>query len=115
MDAKTCLEKLSYVGTLSAATVDAEGAPQLRCVSAIHYEPDALYFFTARGKSFCRELERDGRVQLLGPTRLTRNRPIWPTSTPAAPGASASSLKSGIWPWSISIWASARFFGKPTP
>ena len=57
MDAKTCLEKLGYVGVLSFATVDRWGAPQVRCVSAVHYEPEALYFFTARGKDFCRELE----------------------------------------------------------
>lgn len=69
MDAKTCLQKLQYVGVLTFATVDAEGAPQLRQISAIHYEPDALYFFTARGKAFCRQLLTDGRVQILGYTR----------------------------------------------
>ena len=69
MDAKTCLEKLGYVGVLSFATVDRWGAPQVRCVSAVHYEPEALYFFTARGKDFCRELERDGRVQVMGYTK----------------------------------------------
>ena len=69
MDAKTCLQKLQYVGVLAFATVDADGAPQLRNISAIHYEPDAIYFFTARGKDFCRELLADGRVQALGYTR----------------------------------------------
>lgn len=69
MDAKTCLQKLQYVGVLAFATVDAAGAPQLRNISAIHYEPDAIYFFTARGKDFCRELLTDGRVQALGYTR----------------------------------------------
>lgn len=69
MDAKTCLQKLQYVGVLAFATMDAAGAPQLRNISAIHYEPDAIYFFTARGKDFCRELLADGRVQALGYTR----------------------------------------------
>ena len=69
MDALTCLKKLQYVGVLSFATVDGEGNPQVRNISAIHYEPDALCFFTARGKSFCRELLSDGRVQILGYTR----------------------------------------------
>lgn len=69
MDAKTCLQKLQYVGVLAFATVDADGAPQVRNISAIHYEPDAIYFFTARGKDFCRELLSDGRVQILGYTR----------------------------------------------
>ena len=69
MDAKTCLKKLEYVGVLAFATVDAQGNPQVRNISVVHYEPDALYFFTARGKDFCRELLEDGRVQILGYTR----------------------------------------------
>lgn len=69
MDAETCLKKLEYVGVLAFAITDENGAPQVRNISAIHYEPDGLYFFTARGKSFCDELIRDGRVQILGYTR----------------------------------------------
>ena len=69
MDAETCLKKLQYVGVLAFATVDAQGNPQVRNISAIHYEPEALYFFTARGKEFCRELLADGRVQILAYTR----------------------------------------------
>ena len=69
MDARTCLQKLQYVGVLAFATVDEEGAPQVRNISAVHYEPDAIYFFTARGKDFCREPLSDGRVQILGYTR----------------------------------------------
>lgn len=63
MDAQTCLNKLRYVGVLSFATVDGEGNPQVRNISAIHYEPDALYFFTARGKDFCKELLARGRCK----------------------------------------------------
>ena len=69
MDAKTCLQKLQYVGVLAFATVDESGNPQVRNISAIHYEPDSLYFFTARGKDFCKELLSDGRVQILGYTK----------------------------------------------
>lgn len=69
MDVKTCLQKLQYVGVLAFATVDGHGAPQVRNISAIHYEPEALYFFTAKGKDFCRQLLADGRVQLLGYTK----------------------------------------------
>lgn len=69
MDAKTCLQKLEYVGVLAFATVDTDGNPQVRNISAIHYEPEALYFFTARGKAFCQELLVDGRVQVLGYTK----------------------------------------------
>ncbi len=69
MDAKICLQKLQYVGVLAFATVDEYGNPQIRNISAIHYEPDAMYFFTARGKNFCKELLADGRVQILGYTK----------------------------------------------
>lgn len=69
MDLAGCLKKMKLVGVLAFATVDKEGAPQIRNISAIHYEPDALYFFTARGKSFCKELMEDGRVQILCYTR----------------------------------------------
>lgn len=69
MDAKTCLQKLKYVGVLAFATVDEHGAPQIRNISAIHYEPEAMYFFTAKGKDFCRQLLSDGRVQILGYTK----------------------------------------------
>lgn len=70
MDAKTCLQKLQLVGVLSFATVDGEGNPQIRCISAIHYDEESFYFFTARGKNFCRELLEDGRVQILAYTRF---------------------------------------------
>lgn len=69
MDLATCLKKMELVGVLAFATVDSHGAPQIRNISAIHYEENALYFFTARGKNFCRELEEDGRVQILAYTK----------------------------------------------
>jgi len=69
MNAKVCLQKLKNVGVLAFATVDEYGNPQVRNISAIHYEPEAMYFFTARGKDFCKELLSDGRVQILGYTR----------------------------------------------
>ena len=70
MDAQTCLEKLRLIGTLDFANVAADGSPQVRCISAIHYEPDAMYFLTSRGKPFARELERDGRIQAVGRSRF---------------------------------------------
>lgn len=69
MNAETCLKKLQLVGVLSFATVGLDGTPRVRCISAIHYESDAMYFFTARGKNFCRELLKDGRVQMLAYTK----------------------------------------------
>lgn len=68
MDAATCLKKCELVGVLAFATIGKNGEPQIRNISAIHYEPDAIYFFTARGKDFCSELKEDGRVQILAYT-----------------------------------------------
>lgn len=70
MNSETCLQKLKLCGVLSFATVDQNGGPQIRCISAVHYEKDSLYFFTARGKAFCDELLSDGRVQILAYTRF---------------------------------------------
>lgn len=64
-----CLQKLQWIGILHVATVDSDGKPQVRCVSALHFEPDAIYFFTARGKSFAHQLEQSGLVQMEGLTR----------------------------------------------
>ena len=69
MDAMTCLKKLGYVGVLDFATVDEDGAPQVRKISAIHFEGTDIYFLTARGKYFASQLKRDGRVQILGYTK----------------------------------------------
>ena len=43
MDVMTCLKKLGYVGVLNFATVDEDGAPQVRNISAIHYEGTDIY------------------------------------------------------------------------
>lgn len=69
MDIETCIKKLGYVGVLSFAIVDEDGAPQVRNISAIHYEGTDIYFLTARGKSFAEQLMNDGRVQILGYTK----------------------------------------------
>ena len=69
MDIETCIKKLGYVGVLDFATVDENGAPQVRNISAIHYEGTTLCFLTARGKTFARQLKADGRVQILGYTK----------------------------------------------
>lgn len=84
MNAETCLKKLGYVGVLAFATVDSAGAPQVRNISAIHYEEDAVYFFTARGKDFCRELLADGRVQVLGYTKYKEMIRLSGTARPVA-------------------------------
>lgn len=70
MNLQTCLQKLKLVGTLDVANVAADGSPQVRCISAFHYEPDAVCFLTSRGKPFACDLLRDGRIQAVGRTRF---------------------------------------------
>ena len=59
-----------HVGVLNFATVDKNGKPQVRCISAIHFEEESFWFLTARGKDFYRELIADGNVQILAYTRF---------------------------------------------
>ena len=70
MNAEICLEKLKEIGVLSFATVDENNDPQIRNISAIHYDKDSFYFFTARGKEFCKQLLDNGKVQILGYSSL---------------------------------------------
>lgn len=86
MDAKTCLEKMKLAGTLAMATVDASGAPQVRCVSAVHYEPYAVCFFTARGKEMTRQLMADGRIQTMVHTRFNEMIRMSGVARPVAEG-----------------------------
>ena len=54
MDAQTCLKKLQYVGVLNFATVDKFGKPQIRNISAIHYEEQSMYFLRQGGNPFAK-------------------------------------------------------------
>lgn len=60
------LHMMEELDTYSFATVDAQGHPRVRIISALHFEPDAIYFYTARGKNFARELqESGGKLEIL--------------------------------------------------
>ena len=77
---------MKLAGTLAMATVDASGAPQVRCVSAVHYEPYAVYFFTARGKEMTRQLMVDGRIQTMVHTRFNEMIRMSGVARPVAEG-----------------------------
>ena len=70
MDIETCIRKLGLVGVPYFATVDEDGAPQVRNIRAVHYEGTDIYFFTARGKSFTCQLYADGWLQITAYTRF---------------------------------------------
>ena len=48
------------------ATVDENGRPQVRMIDVMLVEAGKLYFCTARGKDFYRQLIRDGHVAITG-------------------------------------------------
>lgn len=59
---------LERTAVLSCATIGSDGSPQVRCVSAIHFEADRFFFFTVRGNAFCKQLLADPRCQFLALT-----------------------------------------------
>lgn len=66
MDAKTCMEKLRLIASVSMATVGEDGSPQVRTIGVMYVEDEKLYFLTARGKPFYHELLREKKVAVLG-------------------------------------------------
>ncbi len=66
MDARDCLQMLREMKDVAFATVDEEGNPQVRMIDVMLTEGEKLYFLTARGKEFYRQLERDPRVAVTG-------------------------------------------------
>lgn len=70
MDAKTRIEKLHNVYAVSMATVDSAGDPQVRTICVMHTEGEKLYFLTAHGKDFHRELTSQRKVAILGHTKF---------------------------------------------
>lgn len=70
MDMATCFHLLREIKSLSFATVDHAGNPQVRIIDLMLVEKDTLYFLTARGKNFYKELMDTKRVAVVG---LTKN------------------------------------------
>ena len=66
MNAEKCLKMLREIKDVSFATVDENGAPQVRIIDVILVDEGALYFCTSRGKDFHAQLMRDGRVAVTG-------------------------------------------------
>ena len=66
MTAQHCLNLLRQIRDASFATVDASGLPQVRIIDVMLGEEGKLYFCTARGKDFYRELRATGRVAMTG-------------------------------------------------
>jgi uncharacterized pyridoxamine 5'-phosphate oxidase family protein/Pyruvate/2-oxoacid:ferredoxin oxidoreductase delta subunit len=66
MTAQMCLDILREIKDVAFATVDEQGRPQVRIIDVMLTEQEKLYFCTARGKDFYRQLLRDGQVAVTG-------------------------------------------------
>jgi uncharacterized pyridoxamine 5'-phosphate oxidase family protein/Pyruvate/2-oxoacid:ferredoxin oxidoreductase delta subunit len=70
MDTKNCIQKLKLIAGVSMATVGEDGSPQVRIIGVTHVEDEKLYFLTARGKPFYRELLQERKVAICGLSRF---------------------------------------------
>lgn len=66
MTAQACLELLRKIKDVSFATVDENGQPKNRIIDVMLVDAKRLYFCTARGKDFYRELMENGNVAIAG-------------------------------------------------
>lgn len=66
MTLEGCIEKLMEIDSLEIATVDAEGFPHVRVISARYFDGDTMVFLTARGKAFVRQLEHNPNIAVIG-------------------------------------------------
>lgn len=64
MEISQYLQMLRDIKDAAFATVDANGDPHVRIIDIMHVEEDKLYFVTARGKPFYRQLIQSGKVAI---------------------------------------------------
>ena len=69
MTAKECLQILRDIKDVAFATVDEKGMPHARMIDVMLVEEEKLYFCTARGKNFYRQLENLPRTEITGMNR----------------------------------------------
>lgn len=66
MEVQDCLALLRSIKDVVFATVDGDGRPQARVIDVMLSDEGGVYFCTARGKDFYRELAADGHVAVAG-------------------------------------------------
>lgn len=69
MNLNKCLEKLREIKDVSFATIDKTGSPQVRIIDIMNIEDGKIYFLTARGKSFYKQLNETLKVAIVGLTK----------------------------------------------
>lgn len=66
MNAEKCLNMLREIKDVAFATVDENGMPQIRIIDIMLAENEKIYFCTARGKEFYKQLTENGNVAVTG-------------------------------------------------
>lgn len=69
MNAQTCLDLLREIKDVAFATVSEDGKPQIRIIDVMLAENEKLYFCTARGKDFYKQLMKSADVAVTGLTK----------------------------------------------
>ena len=64
--AETCLALVRQIRDVTFCTVDERGLPQARIIDVMGQEGERIWFCTARGKDFHRQLMRDCHVAISG-------------------------------------------------
>lgn len=64
MKAQDCIRMLREIKDVAFATVDENGQPQIRIIDVMLAEGEKLYFCTARGKDFYKEILSTGRTAI---------------------------------------------------
>ena len=69
MDAQKCLQVLRDVKDVAFATADENGMPHVRIIDVMLVEDGKLYFCTARGKDFYRQITENPHTEITGMNR----------------------------------------------
>lgn len=69
MTARECLQILREIKDVAFATADENGMPHNRIIDVMLVEDERLYFCTARGKDFYRQLMGTGYTEITGMNR----------------------------------------------
>lgn len=77
MNTKRYFDLLRAMRDVSFATVGEDGTPRSRIIDVMLVEEDKLYFLTARGKDFYRELMSTGRVAISGLNKDWETVRVW--------------------------------------
>ena len=64
MNVESCIEKISKIGVLNISTVDKNNCPHIRAISGIIFDNITLYFLTAQGKEFAKQMDLNPNIAI---------------------------------------------------